>query len=196
MNVQDDLNAPFETLLRRLRIGKVKKYIPEGIRLLDLGCGFNGKFLKTIRGHIKFGVGIDKKVRCHSFENIHFISSSFDHLEQIEHSDFDCVTLLAVIEHLDDSETLLLHLSSLLKPGGLIIITTPTPSARPVLEFLSFKLRVISREEIRDHKRYFSKKSLISLLEKCGFEVIIYRYFQLGFNSLCIGKYRGSYKGI
>jgi len=135
VNVQDDLNAPFETLLRRLRIGKVKKYIPEGIRLLDLGCGFNGKFLKTIRGHIKFGVGIDKKVRCHSFENIHFISSSFDHLEQIEHSDFDCVTLLAVIEHLDDSETLLLHLSSLLKPGGSSLLQPLLPAPDQFLNF-------------------------------------------------------------
>jgi hypothetical protein len=40
MRVKDDKNVFLDPLLRWLRIRKVKKYIPYGARLLDLGCGF------------------------------------------------------------------------------------------------------------------------------------------------------------
>ncbi len=191
MYVKDDKNAFLEPFLRWLRIRKVKKYIPYGARLLDLGCGFNGKFLKSMGNYISFGVGVDKKVEGRSFDNLCFIKASFDNIDSIEHKDFDCVTLLAVIEHLDNPEELINHVSFFIKPEGLIILTTPTPYARPVLNFLSFKLGIVSRESIRDHKRYFGKQDITALLSKCGFEIIKYEYFQLGLNSLCIGKYIG-----
>lgn len=191
MRVKDDKNAFLEPFLRWLRIKKIKKYIPHGARLLDLGCGFDGEFLKSIRKYISLGVGVDKKVECTSFDNLLFIKSSFDDLASIEQRDFDCLTLLAVIEHLDNPEELITHLSFFVKPGGILIVTTPTPYARPVLNFLSFKLGIVSRESIGDHKRYFGKRDLTALLSKCGFEIIKYEYFQFGLNSLCIGKYIG-----
>jgi len=193
--VKDDKNAFLEPFLRWLRIRKVKKYIPHGARLLDLGCGFDGKFLKSMRNYISVRVGVDKKVECTSFDNLLFIKSSFDDLASIEQRDFDCLTLLAVIEHLDNPEELITHISFFIKPEGILIVTTPTPHARPVLNFLSFKLGIVSREEIGDHKRYFGKRDFTVLLERCGFEVIKCEYFQLGFNSLYVTKYTGHCKG-
>lgn len=191
MRVKDDKSVFLEPLLRLLRIRKVKKYIPYGARLLDLGCGFDGNFLRSIKNHISLGVGVDKKIECKSSDNLFFIKSSFDDLDLIGQRSFDCVTLLAVIEHLDNPEEFITRISLFVKQGGIFIITTPTPCAKPVLNFLSFRLGVVSREEIGDHKRYFGKRDLTTLLKRCNFRVIKYAYFELGFNSLCIAKYIG-----
>ena len=48
----------------------------------------------------------------------------------------------------------------MLKPGGLLVLTVPSWRAKPVLEFLSFRLGIVSRAEIEDHKRYFDRRDL------------------------------------
>ena len=80
----------------------------------------------------------------------------------------DCVFLLAVLEHL--------------------IVTTPAPIAKPLLEFLSFRLYMISEESIREHQHYYTKKELVGLMEGHGCKVVAYKRFELGLNELIVGK--------
>ncbi len=58
-------NEPIlDPLLRRFRARKVIPLIkskPQSL-LLDIGCGYNFSFLKTVKPYVKSGIGIDFKV--------------------------------------------------------------------------------------------------------------------------------------
>jgi ubiquinone/menaquinone biosynthesis C-methylase UbiE len=94
------------------------------------------------------------------------------------------VTLLAVLEHMEHREELLKEIYRVLKPGGVLLLTVPTWPAKPVLEFLAYRLKVVSDEAIREHKTYFWKKELRDILSLVQFkpEMTQVRYFELGFN--------------
>ena len=101
-----------------------------------------------------------------------------------EDSSFDFITMLAVMEHLEDDEAMLKECSRLLRPGGGLFITVPSWYAKPVLEFLSYKLNLINPDEIRDHKRYYDRQDLFSLIERVdGLNLQNHVYFQWRFNN-------------
>jgi 2-polyprenyl-3-methyl-5-hydroxy-6-metoxy-1,4-benzoquinol methylase len=93
--------------------------------------------------------------------------------------------MLAVMEHLENDEAILKECARLLKPGGGLLITVPSWYAKPVLEFLSFRLNLINPSEIRDHKRYYNKEDLVSLVSRVdALHLQNHSYFQWRFNNL------------
>ena len=54
--------------------------------------------------------------------------------------------------------------------------------SKPVLEFLSFNLYLISEIEIRDHKTYFYKLMLLDMCRNAGYDSFEIKYFQIGMN--------------
>lgn len=178
----------FDRFLRALRIRAILKYIPVGSRHLDFGSGREGYLLAylKLRRLIVHGVGID----TFSLESLeHGIELRRGGLERIKAGEkFDVVTMLAVLEHLQDPETALITLNQALRPGGRIILTVPSTYSKPVLEFLAFKLHLISEPEIRDHKHYYNRAMLLALLKKTGFSSVEHRYFQLFMNNFVIAR--------
>jgi hypothetical protein len=71
-----------------------------------------------------------------------------------------------------------------------LILTTPAPASKSLLEFLAFRLKIISQKEIENHKHYFSKRELLSILTDLDFQNITCSYFELGFNQICQAKKR------
>lgn len=174
----------FEPYFRRKRIDMVKRYIKPDSVVCDIGCGFDGTVLRGLQGHIRKGIGIDKKVSNKKFENIELRRILVDgRLPKMEKS--DCVLMLAVLEHLERPEEILMECRKTLKKGGKILLTTPSPKSKHILEFLSI-LRLVSTEEIRDHKHYFSPKELQGLLLKCGFRSIRVKSFEAGLNTFAV----------
>jgi len=98
--------------------------------------------------------------------------------------------MVAFLEHLDKPQLILGESFRILKKGGKLILTTPTPLAKSILEFLSFKLRLIDENEIRDHKNYFWPKDIQKMLEENGFEGknIKSNYFEFFLNGLVVAK--------
>ena len=96
--------------------------------------------------------------------------------------------MLAVLEHLDLIlvNPLFSEFKRVLKPNGKIILTSPTPKSKNIMDFLAFKLGIISKLEIGDHKKYYSKKDLEKLSRQNGFVLEEYKTFQFGLNSLCL----------
>ena len=104
-------------------------------------------------------------------QNISLLRSKLDENSEflIDSSTIDQAFMFAVLEHLSFPKETLLEINRVLKNGGSLYLTTPTPSSKPILEFLAYKLRLIDEAEIRDHKHYFSKKELIEFCqEKIG----------------------------
>jgi len=178
-----------DKLIAYLRFKKVINNIPNNSIVLDLGCDFNAIFLQKIETRIKEGFGIDLKINSEFKNNkIKLLSHNLDNRLPFEDAYFSAVTSLANLEHLNYPENVLKEIYRVLKPGGLLLLTTPTIFSRPVLEFMAFKLKLINKEEITDHKKYFTKKELEKYCREFGFSHWKYKYFQFFMNGLLIAK--------
>jgi hypothetical protein len=81
-----------------------------------------------------------------------------------------------------------------LHPGGVTIMTTPSVRSKRLLELLAFRFHVIDADEIRDHKHYYTKRELHTLLIRAGFveDAITYRSFALGMKQLVVAAKEGA----
>lgn len=190
------MKEPFlEPILRKMRIRRVlphNRKFPR-CRLLDVGCGWEARLLKSVEPYIESGVGVDFKAPELSGAKLSTISVTLDDKLPFGDGSFDVVTLMAVLEHLEKPLSILREIRRVLKKpeaagggaggGGILVGTVPSRAAKPVLEFLSYRLGIVNEAEIRDHKRYFNKRDLAELFAEAGFVEVRHRYFQLGMNN-------------
>jgi len=173
-----------EKFLRDWRFRKIRPHIPKGSRVLDIGCGFDGKLLENIEPHIKSAVGIDLSVNEDAqSEKIKLLRHDLNLKLPFPDEEFDAVITLANLEHLENPLNNLREIFRVLKPKGTMLLTTPTFRAKPVLEFLAFRLNLISQAEIKDHRNYFSKKILLDWCHEAGFSRATHKYFQFRMNN-------------
>ena len=100
----------------------------------------------------------------------------------------DVVSCLAVIEHVEHPDLLAAEAHRILKPGGVLVVTTPSSQAKPILELLSVRLRLIDPAEILDHKRYYRPDTLRAELTRAGFVDIDVTRFELGLNLAAVAR--------
>jgi 2-polyprenyl-3-methyl-5-hydroxy-6-metoxy-1,4-benzoquinol methylase len=164
------------------------KLVEPGARLLDVGCGTENWLVRSAHGIAPDSLGIDPDLE-QEFVDERGRRATVEDIASVEPASFDAVTSLAVIEHLPPP-SVAAHIASIgtaLVPGGRLVLTTPTPRARPVLEFLAFRLHLISAHEISDHKHYYNRDELLALFEPGGWDVE-HRSFQLGFNQRILAR--------
>ena len=179
-----------EPLLRKMRIARVLpllRRIPQ-CHLLDIGCGWEAKFLLDVEPYIASGVGIDFKAPCIQTAKLTIKCARLDETLPFVDNSFDAVSMLAVLEHLDYPESMLREICRVLRPNGFLVGTVPSNIAKPVLEFLSYRLGIVNQDEIRDHKQYFNRGSIVALLTNAGFTDIEHRYFQFGMNNYFVAS--------
>lgn len=179
-------------LMRRSRYGTVLKFVREGGRVLDVGCGKEFNYLNMIKDKVAFGYGLDKAIDNYRNDNIELIQFDFDRDEAFRfpipnNSAIDQVFILAVIEHVNYPKEVIRSVYDCLCEGGEMVLTTPTPLSKPILEFLSYRLKLIDDVQIRDHKNYFSKYELMEMVGEAGFKNMKHAYFGMHFNQLLVG---------
>jgi len=154
---------PLEKFLQKLRFSKVINMLHGDV--LDFG-GNEGELKQFVKG-------------SYSIVN-------YDH-SPMEGKEFDTIVLLAVIEHINVEEVYLIFqkLFKHLKKGGKIILTTPTPQSKWLLESLA-SLHILDKQNIEEHKHYWNMKEIYDLAEMNGLRVEFYEKFQLGFNQFAI----------
>ena len=68
---------PLDSILEYIRFIKAEADIPKDARLLDIGTG-DGKFLRYLKGHIAYAIGIDPHLSaCVDYEGYRLISGYF-----------------------------------------------------------------------------------------------------------------------
>jgi SAM-dependent methyltransferase len=175
-------SALLEPLLASLRLRRISKHVPLGAVAADFGCGPEAANLLRMSAHIARGIGIDLTADKAEFGNVSVLPGNLCESVPLLDASMDCVISLAVIEHVDSPPHMLAQAFRVLKPGGLLLMTNPTPRAKPVLEFLSYKLRIVSKDQIIDHKHYIGRREMEGLLATGGFVNVRCRTFQLGMN--------------
>jgi ubiquinone/menaquinone biosynthesis C-methylase UbiE len=185
-----------EPLLRWLRLRKVIAQVPPDTRVLDVGCGRTAAFLHTIAPRIKQGVGVDFKVATTRTGNVETSQIRLNGILPFEDASFDVVTMLAVLEHVEHEKSILKEIHRVLKDNGKLILTVPSVWSQPVLEFLAYRLKIVSESEIRDHKRYYDRQKLRKVLvEETNFQEFRHQYFQCWMNNFCTVIKRSSELG-
>jgi SAM-dependent methyltransferase len=180
---------PFlEKFLATFRYSKtirfLKRSLPQGMSVgLDAGCGYKGEFVRRVNAaipHIHF-YGCDISVLP---GNADLFTCNLESINAITIKP-DVVVMHAVLEHLDCPVQVLSNIHTLLPVGGYLIITIPSPRSKRVLEFLAYKLGVVSKTEIADHKHYWNKKTFLEMLGDLhgGLQLVQHRYFQFGMNN-------------
>jgi 2-polyprenyl-3-methyl-5-hydroxy-6-metoxy-1,4-benzoquinol methylase len=111
---------------------------------------------------------------------------NYDHTP-MKNKTFDTIVALAVIEHIPvgDVFSVFKSFNTKLRPDGTLLLTTPTPMAKPLLELMAF-MNLLDKHNIREHKHYWTKKDIQDLAEQNGFAVKEYKKFQWGFNQMAI----------
>jgi ubiquinone/menaquinone biosynthesis C-methylase UbiE len=179
-----------EPLLRKMRIAKVLpllRLIPH-CRLLDIGCGWEARLLLDVEPYIASGVGIDCKAPLIRTEKLTTVRVRLNETLPFMDNSFDVVSMLAVLEHLDCPESMLQEICRVLRPNGFLVGTVPSKIAKHVLEFLSYRLGIVNKDEIRDHKQYYNRGSIVALLTKTGFTDIKHQYFQFAMNNYFVAS--------
>ncbi len=157
----DDLNVAndFQDFIQ-WNHNKALRYIqakyPDGkASVLDVGC-FSGFFVKKLLQLGFDACGIDFNNKALDFGKKHYelgASISNDSLQNLllQGLKFDVITLFEVIEHLENIGDILSQVSSLLKDGGIIIISTPNSKMcwRPSLDFPPHHLSRFSTDALR-----------------------------------------------
>lgn len=184
--------GPLDRFMRYIRIQAALPHIikKSPSSLLDVGCGrqaFLGWKLKNV---LQSYVGIDSSIVEGEVHNLQFIQRDiFSGMKDLKNRNFvfDSVCALAFIEHIDHPQEFLRNCWRLLKENGEIILTTPSPKAKPLLNFLS-AMKFINKKEIKDHKHYYTPQELYTLLLNSGFRECSSKRFFFRLNTLVIAK--------
>jgi 2-polyprenyl-3-methyl-5-hydroxy-6-metoxy-1,4-benzoquinol methylase len=182
---------PIDEIIRKLRARSVSRSLPRGARILDVGCGQTNSLIRSGGGWAADSLGIDPSLR-EEFTGPNGRRTTVSEVAMAEPASFDGVVSLAVIEHIEpgDVESFVGEMVRCLKPGGTLVLTTPSRRAKPLLEFLAFRLRLISADEIRDHKQYFARDQLVDLVARCGLSHASYQSFMFGCNQRVVASRR------
>lgn len=186
-----------EGFLSRKRAQMAEKHMPESLltgKILDIGCGLYPYLLLYVDALEKYGIdkiAYDDKKLCN--KNIFIRNQDIESDENIPYDSnyFDVVTMLAVVEHIDPSHLvgILMDIRRVLKPDGVFIMTTPAAWTDRLLRIMA-RLKIVSAEEIKEHKDYYDHSKLCLILQKAGFnrDKVNFGYFEFFMNLWVVAR--------
>lgn len=146
--------------------------------LLDVGCGsgnFGALVKKTLNSEV-WGVDPNIILSKNTNKNLDFfINDFFSDKIDLPRKYFDVITFNDSLEHFSDPIPPLEFSRTLLKPGGVLILSIPNVRYIENLKHLLFEMDWKYEDSgIRDrtHLRFFTKKSIVRILEECGYKIL------------------------
>ena len=153
--------------------------------VVDIGCA-DGAMFEELRGRYSFGYGVEPTLPA-SIESDSYVLYPGVFPDALpEGVAADCITMLAVLEHLSPPEQTALAegCREVLKPGGRMIITVPSPRVDDVLHVLE-RLKLVDGMSLHEHYG-FEPADTLSIFAEPDFRLVEHRRFQLGLNNLFI----------
>lgn len=139
------------------------------LNLLDIGCGA-GNMIHHLSefGRVQ-GIEVDPRPVKMAHARGYDVRQA-DATQRIPFSDasFDLVTALDVIEHVDDDAAILREAARVLRPGGLLLVTTP-----------AFQFLWSHNDVLNAHKRRYTAGELARRVEAAGLRIrrVSYNFF-------------------
>jgi len=153
------------------RLDTLERYAGERGRLLDVGCAL-GFFADTARQRGWQAEGIDISQHAVDYAREHLgLPARKGVLAEAgyEPESFDAITMFDVIEHVLDPVAELRLVRRLLKPGGVVMLSTPDIGSIVARitgpRWMGYKLA-------EEHLYYFNRKTITLALDHAGFDVL------------------------
>ena len=180
-----------EPTLAHLRTQRANRLIPSDLRagrILDVGCGSFPYFLSHTSFEEKFAVDQLPMLEETATRNrIEFFTLDLNNEPKLPFEDefFSVVSLLAVVEHLNPDSMAILFKEShrVLKPGGMVIMTTPAAWSDGLLKFMA-RINLVSAEEIHEHAFAYTLPLIGWHFGQAGFKMtkVKFGYFEFMLN--------------
>lgn len=180
--------------IKRQRLAMVAPYVRGDV--LELGCG-PGTALDHWAGRMDSYTGVDyrddlvrtlrKRHPEHTFHTRNLDDDPLDFPGQ-----FDVVLMIALIEHVYNTKHLMTQAAARLKPGGELVITTPTPIGNDLVHRLGAALGLFARSAADDHVSVFNRARFDIMARDFGLQIARYRRFQVGCNQLVVLRRRAA----
>jgi SAM-dependent methyltransferase len=154
---------------RRIFLALLRRCLPAGkrdLRILDAGCGtgINLEYLTEFGQVLGVDLSDDAIEFCRKRGNDRVRKMDLRSLA-FEADEFDLVTLLDVVEHIDDDEAAIREAVRVARPGGLILVTVP-----------AFPALWSDHDEVNHHRRRYRASALRQLVVSNGCEIVKFTY--------------------
>ena len=172
-----------DRVLQNWRARMARPWIPSGARVLDIGC-HQGEFLHSLGEDIGPSIGLDPLVPPYRACRHSLLCQPFAEPLAFVDAAFDVIVMLATFEHIRDREALCRECSRLLRPGGRVLVTVPSPRVDGILTVLC-RLRLADGMSLEEHHG-FDPRTTPELFLRRGFLLEHRHRFQLGLNHLFV----------
>lgn len=154
-----------------------------GARVLDVGCGTGYTLSRLPDGVHATGIDISPTSVALARERApgaSIVQGSATALP-FDDASFDACVALDVLEHLDDDLGAARELRRVVRPGGVVLITVP-----------AMKLLWNSHDETLQHRRRYTLREIVSVVERAGLHVETQTYYNFLLFPLVFGQRVGS----
>jgi SAM-dependent methyltransferase len=178
-----------DRLLQRWRIRKIRPYLKPGARVLDIGS-VDGVLFSQVPNLSPGCFGIDPTLAAKVETDQFILLPGFFPKDMPPVAPFDAITLLAVLEHFPETEfaAVAAGCANFLAPGGLLLITVPSPAVDTILKWLKF-FRLIEGMSLEEHHGYEIGQTT-KIFSDPPFELVRRARFQFGLNNLFVFRRR------
>ena len=154
---------------RRILLSVLRTSLPRGghLDILDAGCGtgINLDYLAEFGRVTGVDVAEEAIEFCRRRGNDQVRRADLTHLDGWADAQFDLVTALDVVEHIDDDRAAVRELVRVTRPGGYLLVTVP-----------SFPALWSDHDEVNHHKRRYRGREIRDLLSACGCDIVRFTY--------------------
>ena len=142
--------------------------LPGHAKILDLGCGTGGNLSMLSQHGEVIGTELDEQAAkmAHDRDVAPIVRGKLPDVLPFEREAFQCVTMLDVLEHIEDDRLALLAVNKLLAPDGYLLITVP-----------AFPFLWGAHDEAHHHYRRYRADTLRTLLVESGFHITKLSYY-------------------
>ena len=158
-------------------------WVRPGDRLLDVGC-YDRVLMERAERRVASAVGVDPLIENGQDGKLRWVAGRFPDDVAFEPGSFDCIALLAVLEHVEHPAVLATACERALAPGGRVVLTVPHPLVDALLDLL-IRLRLADGMAEEEHHG-FDVRETRPIFEAAGFALLAARSFQLGLNRLFV----------
>lgn len=161
---------------------KFSRYLSRGSKILDIGCG-DGRFLRRAKSHFKCsGVEISEYLAGLARTQGDIKVAVGDFLEvDLDNEKYDGISLISLIEHLNDPKAAVRKCFSHLNDGGVLLLKTVNYGCLN----RKFKRQKWTGFRPPDHIYYFTPENLQRLLASIGFRRVKISASPLNDNFYC-----------
>lgn len=142
--------------------------LPAAARILDLGCGTGGNLPMLSRFGSVTAVELDEQAAqlARARDVAPVLRGKLPDTLPFAAQSFELITMLDVLEHIDDDAATLQAVQRLLVPGGHLLLTVP-----------AFGFLWGPHDEVHHHRRRYRRAPLQRMLEANGFRVRLLSYY-------------------